>query len=229
MTVVAAVATLSGACKVAEGLGGAIETLLEPSALAAAGPHAAYAALACYHMLCGAPAPASAKLAASALAAMALQNASLARSTAVTLLQRSTKESPQTAMAVIHALLGFVQALPDIPGTGGPPPAAGEAPIVRATHRSVCGGEAVCAGCAGLSEAHTSHCRGSHCSGQPRCGTRAAAAAVEHVPGRSCSPRCGGQLESVARQQGFLVQAPPHLPVRRSEPTRLTSQFALRL
>lgn len=132
LAVVAAIATLDNSSEVPEALEGALETLLDPSALASADHHATYAALACFHILSKTPSPARIKLTSKALAAMALQNASLPRSTAVTLLQRCTKESPQVSMVVMHAMLEFLEAFPDIPGTEGPPPAAGEAAFTAA-------------------------------------------------------------------------------------------------
>lgn len=129
IAVVAAVATIDSSSEVPSSCEEALENLLAPSALAAADRHAAYAALACFHMLSRARSAARVEVTTKALAVMALQNSPLPRSTATGVLQRTTRDAPRVAMAAMHALSDFLGMFPNIPGTEGPALAAGESAV----------------------------------------------------------------------------------------------------
>eukprot|EP00892_Ulva_mutabilis_P008725 jgi/Ulvmu1/6224/UM028_0082.1 len=102
------------------------QKLLEPAALAGIGRHAAYAAVATWHLLRSCSDPATVALLSRALAAMAIQNDSTARSATVALLPKCIASSPPVARAVLQELWRFLEAYPDIPGIECPPVAAGE-------------------------------------------------------------------------------------------------------
>lgn len=106
----------------------AAEKLLDPAAMAGVGRHAAYAAVAAWHMLRGSPERTSLPLLSRALAALALQNDPTARSTATALLQRCITAAPSIGGAMLSNLWDLLEAYPEIPGIEGPPVPAGETP-----------------------------------------------------------------------------------------------------
>ena len=107
----------------------AAQKLLEPAAVAGTGRHAAYAAVAAWHLLRGSPDRSTVALLSRTLAAMALQNDSSARSAACVLLPKCIAAAPAAALALMHVLWDLLAAYPDIPGIEGPPVPAGEPPV----------------------------------------------------------------------------------------------------
>lgn len=124
----AAAAAAGADSSAASALGATAQKLLDPSALSSVGRHAAYGAVAAWHLLRSNPDMATLPMYSRTLAALALQNDPTARSAANELLPGCIAAAPPIAGMVLSMLWDMLEAYPDIPGIEGPPVPAGEVP-----------------------------------------------------------------------------------------------------